>query len=74
MPFTPNAAGDVPASSKTTGKLGGNCARNLSVSARFLSTLTATMARPLPPYFCCISFIHGNERRHGPHQEAQKST
>src|SRR5215211_9275458 len=74
MPFTAYADGVVPASSNTTVKLAGFCARNLSASLRFLSTLTATTVNPVAPYFCCISFIQGNERRHGPHHEAQKST
>src|SRR6202008_790277 len=26
------------------------------------------------PYFRCIEFSHGNERRHGTHHDAQKST
>src|SRR5437016_895879 len=54
-------------------KRAGNCARNLSASARFLSTLIATMARPAPPYLSCIAFIHGNDIRQGPHHDAQKS-
>src|SRR5262245_15567708 len=30
--------------------------------------------RPFAPYLRCIEFNHGNERRHGTHHEAQKST
>src|SRR5438067_1572129 len=48
--------------------------RKRAASARFLSTLIATMDKPLSPYRRCISFIHGNERRQGPHHDAQKST
>src|SRR5947208_14110585 len=48
--------------------------RKRAASARFLSTLIATIDKPLPPYRRCISFIHGNERRQGPHHDAQKST
>src|SRR5947207_8211630 len=34
----------------------------------------AAIDRPWSPYRRCISFIHGNERRQGPHHDAQKST
>src|SRR5262245_59812944 len=30
--------------------------------------------RPFAPYLRCIEFSHGNDRRHGTHHEAQKST
>ncbi len=74
MPLTPYAVGVAPASSNTTVKLAGICARKRSASPRFLSTFTPTTTSPRAPYFCCISFIHGNDRRHGPHHDAQKST
>ena len=52
----------------------GVSARNPSASARSLSTFTPTISRPAAPYFSCIAFSQGNERRHGTHQDAQKST
>jgi hypothetical protein len=32
------------------------------------------MVKPSSAYFWCIALSHGNERRHGTHQEAQKSS
>src|SRR5262245_41790657 len=32
------------------------------------------ISSPSGPYLRCIEFSHGNERRHGTHQDAQKST
>jgi hypothetical protein len=32
------------------------------------------ICRPSDPYLRCIEFSHGNERRHGTHHDAQKST
>jgi hypothetical protein len=52
----------------------GVAARNFAASSRFLSTLIATTVNPCGPYFCCISAIQGNDRRHGAHHDAQKST
>src|SRR5471032_3064590 len=55
-------------------KRAGVVVRNWRASALLASTLTPMICRPLAPYLACISFIHGKDWRHGPHQEAQKST
>src|SRR5665213_2973234 len=72
--LTSYAAGVAPLASNTVVNRAGTCARNLSASARRLSTFTATTLKPCAAYFCCIAFIHGNDLRHGPHHDAQKST
>ena len=64
MPFTPNAAGDAPASSKTTGSSPDTAPRTCSASPRFLSTLIATIARPLAAVLL-LHFVHPRKRRGG---------
>ena len=52
----------------------GVSARNACRGFRVLSRLIATIVSPWSAYFFCIVAIHGNDRWHGPHHEAQKST
>src|SRR5688572_21132190 len=71
---TPNSLASAAAGSKRSANSAGTSARKPSASARSLSRFTAMICRPAGPYLRCIEFNHGNERRHGTHQDAQKST
>src|SRR5680860_345775 len=55
-------------------KVAGIWLRNSAAASGFWSTLTATISKPWFSYLACISFIQGKDWRHGPHQEAQKSS
>src|SRR5690606_27294584 len=63
-----------PARSRTISKSTGTFCKNASAASEVLSSLTPMMTSPSSAYLRCIPSSHGSERRHGPHQEAQKST
>ena len=54
-------------------KSAGDFFKKFSTIFFFASRLIAMISKPCDLYFLCISFIHGNDLRQGPHQVAQKS-
>ena len=74
MPLTSNAAGVAPGRIEHDGKRRRHVAQESLGVGRRLSTLIADDREALAAVRSCSAFIQGNERRHGAHHDAQKST
>ena len=75
MPLTSNAAGVAPGCIEHDRESGRDVAQEaIGVGAPLVDVDARRSMRPSPRCRSWSAFIHGNERRHGAHHEAQKST